>query len=69
MSSNAKRLWVINLLPIQFCTISLLTGGIQEMNLLPVFQIQLNRIRVVLILRRRNIQWKTRKITRLDGLD
>jgi hypothetical protein len=40
------------------------------MNLLPVFQIQLNRIRVALILcYRRNIQRKTRKITRLDGLE
>jgi hypothetical protein len=40
------------------------------MNLLPVFQIQLNRIRVALVLcYGRNIQWKTRKITRLDGLE
>jgi hypothetical protein len=49
MSSNAKRLWVINLTTNTILYNSLVAhGGIQEMNLLPVFQIQLNRIRVAL---------------------
>jgi hypothetical protein len=70
MSSNAKRLWVINLTTNTILYNSLVAhGGIQEMNLLPVFQIQLNRIRVADFMLGEIYSGKHGKSLRLDGLE
>jgi hypothetical protein len=70
MSSNAKRLWVINLTNTILYNSLVAHGGIQEMNLLPVFQIQLNRIRVALdFMLQAKYTAENWKITRLDGLE
>jgi hypothetical protein len=69
MSSNAKRLWVINLTTNTILYNSLVAHGRNTGNEFATsFQIQLNQV-VWILCYRRNIQWKTRKSLRLDGLE